>query len=86
MRWLFNCRSTTLTAIDSIPTASHHIDANGVLYVQPHEFSLLGTGCQTQVTQIETLLPAISISNRESILVKLIGRYRLSNDHRDQSG
>ena len=28
-------------------------------------FLILGTGCQTQVTQIETLLPAISISNRE---------------------
>jgi hypothetical protein len=28
-------------------------------------FLLLGTGCQTQVTQIETLLPAISISNTE---------------------
>ena len=28
-------------------------------------FLLLGTGCQTQVTQIETLLPTISISNRD---------------------
>ena len=62
---IFTITIKHLLNIDSIPTVGQHVDVNGASMFNILSFLILGTGCQTQVTQIETLLPAISISNRD---------------------